>query len=316
MKITGNINKINEEFQQFLNNISPLLHQEVYTGSVDNTPEANQDDEDALLYYGFIFSTKPMYVYGVANKATDQGIIYISESNHSYVDIFKDMTKAIINLFRREENQKDLLAIWGKDFNKLLRENGELFDSHKIVEDKVEGFAKLKIEFQSNPFIDIWTFNAIFDDIKNSMYFIDEEHKKNFEYLTTEIFPHAEKDREYKVAAYILSHPEIYKHCINDPFFKEFPFLWTNEYKDTSYKEIEDGQEYNIIDFEIKKDEAGNHMISEAYGVLSSGYQLLVDLGANLFNSSNSFNLCRAIGIWDEKLYKIFEQSLKIKRGR
>jgi hypothetical protein len=49
----------------------------------------------------------------------------------------------------------------------------------------------------------------------------------------------------------------------------------------------------------------GKHAIeSEAYGTLSSGYRKIVELGRNLFNSSNEFNLSAALGTWDSILFE------------
>lgn len=149
-------------------------------------------------------------------------------------------------------------------------------------------------------------------------YFIDEVHEKNFKHLTTLVFPHSEKDNEYKAVSYILSLPEIYVSCINDPLLHEYPFLWTTEY---NYNEnlIHDEEfgDYYEVDLNIEKDSDGNEVNSKDFSTLSHGYKLMIYLGQNLFNSSNDlFNLTRSFGTWDKKMIKVFYQALEIRFGR
>ncbi|MDP4084746.1 MAG: hypothetical protein Q8934_09050 [Bacillota bacterium] len=146
------------------------------------------------------------------------------------------------------------------------------------------------------------------------MYFLNELHEKNYNHLTNMVFPQAKKDSEYNPMAYLLALPDIYKRCINDPMLHEFPFLWTVEYKDTSYTGEDEDGEYKVNDFDIKKDGAGKEIESENYATLSSGYKKMVDLAANLFNSSNDdFNLTDAFGTWDNNMIKVYFQAVLLR---
>lgn len=146
------------------------------------------------------------------------------------------------------------------------------------------------------------------------MYYLDGVHEKNYNHLLNTVFPHAKNDAEYNPMVYILSLPEIYRRCINDPMLHEFPFLWTAEYKDTSYTDKDEEGEYRVSDFEIKVDDSGKEVDSENYATLSSGYKKMVDLAANLFNSSNDeFNLTDAFGTWDNNMIKVYFQAILLR---
>lgn len=149
------------------------------------------------------------------------------------------------------------------------------------------------------------------------MYFVNDDHKKFYEHLTTMIFRHAKSDPEYHAVAYIFAIPDIYKRCIKDPYLSEYPFLWTGEYVDNSYTEREDGEEYLFVDFDVKKDDNGKELHSDAFGTLASGHTYLVNLAANLFNSSNDeFNLTNALGTWDDHLFKVYQQAVMLRINR
>lgn len=150
-------------------------------------------------------------------------------------------------------------------------------------------------------------------------YFINSKHKKNYEHLTTMVLKQAKQDPEYHAAAYILSLPEIYDNCIHDPMLHEYPFLWKVEYVDKSYIDYDEEykEDYRVVNFDIKKDDEGNNVESEAYGTLSSGYKHIVKLGQNLFNSNFSkFNLMAALGTWDDELFKVYQQAVQIRIDR
>jgi hypothetical protein len=148
------------------------------------------------------------------------------------------------------------------------------------------------------------------------MYFMDKTHETNYNHLSTMVFPHAKTDSEYHAMTYVLAVPYLYDACIEDPMFYEFPFLWTVEYKDTSYMETDEdnGEKYRVISFEIKKDNEGNEVSSREYNYLSSGYKKLAELAANLFNPSNDeFNLSDAFGTWDDRLVKVYFQAVMLR---
>ena len=152
----------------------------------------------------------------------------------------------------------------------------------------------------------------------NIMYFLDDTHKTYYEHLTTMIFKGAKNDPEYHALAYILSTPHIYQHCIKDKMLSEYPFLWTAKYEDTSYYDKEeDGENYLVFDFEVERDSEGKEINSDAFNKLSSGYKKLVDLAANVFNSSNKeFNLQSALGTWDDHLFKVYQQAVFLRVNR
>jgi hypothetical protein len=146
------------------------------------------------------------------------------------------------------------------------------------------------------------------------MFFLNDLHETNYKHLTNMVFLRAQKDSEYHPMAYILALPDIYKRCVNDPMLHEFPFLWTAEYKDTSYTDKDEDGEYKVIDFEIKKDATGKEVESKDYATLSSGYKKMVNLAANLFNSSNDeFNLTDAFGTWGNDLVKVYFQAVMLR---
>lgn len=146
------------------------------------------------------------------------------------------------------------------------------------------------------------------------MYFLNDLHEKNYNHLANMVFPDSKKDREYHPMVYILALPDIYNRCITDPMLHEFPLLWTVEYTDTSYTHKEGEEEYKVIDFEIKKDKSGAEIESKNFSTLSSGYKKMVDLAANLFNSSNDeFNMSDAFGTWDNKMIKVYFQAILLR---
>lgn len=150
------------------------------------------------------------------------------------------------------------------------------------------------------------------------MFFINGQHKQNYEHLSTMVFRNAKMDSEYHSASYILSVPEIYKRCISDPWLHEFPFLWTRDYKDLSHKSFDDDleEEIMVIDFEIKKNEKGHEQRSQTFMKLPGGCQHLVELGENLFNKENLFNLTEALSVWDDELFKVYQQAVLIRVKR
>lgn len=148
------------------------------------------------------------------------------------------------------------------------------------------------------------------------MYFKNENHEENFKYLTESVFPYSENDVEYRSMCYIMALPEIFVRCITDPLFKDFPFLWIVDYVDRTTVVQDDGGEVKHLDFETIKDSDGIEVDSEKYNSLSYGYKLVLELGQNLFNSSqNDFNLTKSFNAWDESLMNCFYQVLEIRFG-
>lgn len=121
------------------------------------------------------------------------------------------------------------------------------------------------------------------------MYFVNEQHEANYNQLVARY--RAERDVEYRVACYIVAVPEIWsKHGGNTG---ERPFDWTF----------------------APGDDDDNVQRSEGYGWLSGGYRRLVDLGMNLYNSSE-FDLCSGLGNWGDECFRIFHQAVHIRINR
>ena len=145
------------------------------------------------------------------------------------------------------------------------------------------------------------------------MYFVTDEHKNNFEMLVE--FYKAEQDLEYKSACYVLALPEIYNK-VNGKF-GERPFDWMYKFEE---KEVEEDfwtkEKRIVIDRVYELDENGEELESQAYGYLSSGYRKIVQLAQNLFNSSNEFNLCDALGTWGDDLFQVYQQAVLLRAKR
>jgi hypothetical protein len=131
------------------------------------------------------------------------------------------------------------------------------------------------------------------------MYFVSKEHERNFKELVLRF--HAQQDPEYQTACYVVALPEVWRKIDGDT--GEYPFSWVSKFKDEEppegYNEDEDENPY-----------------SEAFGMLSSGYQKIVLAAANLYNSSmDEFNLMKALGTWGDELFSVFLQAVAIRRG-
>jgi len=119
--------------------------------------------------------------------------------------------------------------------------------------------------------------------IKEPVYFPDEQHQRNYEYLGN-LYPLSKRDHMYKTAIYLIAYPEIFNK-INQYLDKENPISWAI---DLLEKEIS-------IDF-------------------SRGYIHLIELMLNLWNGYERFNLYHAISTWDDEVYNLFLQAIKLSR--
>lgn len=145
------------------------------------------------------------------------------------------------------------------------------------------------------------------------MYFIDNKHQQNYNHLVKKVFRN-EESSEYKAASYVLALPEIYSRCINKPLFHEFPFIWKYVYKDVSYDDKDEIEEYRVVEYQVEKNEHGEAMVSEDFSSLSNRYKKLFYLAQNLFNSSkNNFNLMDAFETWDTTMIKVFYEAVNIR---
>ncbi|ANB66152.1 hypothetical protein GFC29_3833 (plasmid) [Anoxybacillus sp. B7M1] len=114
------------------------------------------------------------------------------------------------------------------------------------------------------------------------MYFVDDEHRKFFELLLKQ-FPVAQHDKQYRVACYIVAHPEIYRRV--SQLIEDSPMEW---YFDWKAGEIE-------IDF-------------------SSGFRKLLEAAAHLWNGDDAFSLYDALHTWDKTCFNMFVQAIIIAR--
>ena len=147
------------------------------------------------------------------------------------------------------------------------------------------------------------------------MYFVDPEHRGNFETLLAKY--HASTDSEYRSALYILSLPEIYDKTNGN--FGIHPFDWT--YERTPYVETpcvdDDGTTYKTLDGgDVIEGDDGKPIESLAFSALSSGYRKMVRLAGNLYNSHNEFNLMDGLSTWDNDLFNVFLEALAIRTKR
>ncbi|MFN0222134.1 DUF6075 family protein [Paenibacillus sp. KR2-11] len=114
-----------------------------------------------------------------------------------------------------------------------------------------------------------------------NIHFVNDAHRSNFNKLLIRFQAH--KDREYAVACYVLAHPEICRKVNWDRTEYPFDFLkWRGA---------------DRVD-------------------LSNGFKGIVALAANLFNSSNKFNLMDAMSSWGPELMAVFESAVCIRTGR
>jgi hypothetical protein len=95
-----------------------------------------------------------------------------------------------------------------------------------------------------------------------------------------ERYPAGKNDPEYRVACYIVAHPEIFQKATKQ--------MWENPFDDWMDEE----------DF-------------------SSGYRLLIQLGLHLYNGGRDpYPLLDGLATWDVRNYEVFKQACEIRRGR
>ncbi|MUT68501.1 DUF2538 family protein [Paenibacillus sp. NEAU-GSW1] len=110
------------------------------------------------------------------------------------------------------------------------------------------------------------------------MYFYNEYHQFNF-HVMLEKYPIAQQNAEYRVACYIVAHPEIYEKATRKSWENIF-----DEWMDTE-------------DF-------------------SRGIQLLIDLGLHLYGGGfHRFDLLYGIETWDIGNYSVFKQACEIRKS-
>lgn len=129
------------------------------------------------------------------------------------------------------------------------------------------------------------------------VWFSSKEHGVNFTKLLEKFNCH--KNQEYAAACYIVSHPEIYHRV--DWNKSSGPIGW---YWGEWIGEDDD-------------DENGYWSESAIVGQLSSAYRGLVQSAVELYTGSKHyFNLMGWLGNAGDEVYKLFVQSLDIRRDR
>jgi hypothetical protein len=116
---------------------------------------------------------------------------------------------------------------------------------------------------------------------QDKVFFVNEHHRQTFIALLVHFG--VGQDREYMAACYILAHPEIARKVNWSAC--EYPFEWLKW--------------------------RGNKRVD-----LSTGFRLLVEMAANLYNSNNKFNLMDALHVWDDKCLRLFYQAVDIRLGK
>ena len=145
---------------------------------------------------------------------------------------------------------------------------------------------------------------------------MNECHEKNYEIMLKD-FPQAIQYSDYRCAIYIVSLPEVYNRIGGKT--GEYPFVWVNaveELFETIYDE-ETGEKYLYYDLKVLRGEEAAPDFSDAYYSLSTSYKSIVKLGEELFSGVyQGFEVMDAIADFDDSLYKVFMQVLKIRRGK
>jgi len=138
------------------------------------------------------------------------------------------------------------------------------------------------------------------------IYFLDEEHKKNFKRLQFK-FPASFDDPEYRSACYISAVPMLfykYEDYIDD---MATPLDWFIDWQKKNYQQEED-----------ESDEDYQERVEEANYVdydLTSSMQQLGKLGLNLWNGYDYFNLMDCLGALDSDNIKVLKTAIDIRLG-
>jgi len=130
-----------------------------------------------------------------------------------------------------------------------------------------------------------------------NIWFISETHKENFKTLLERFS--AYKNAEYAAACYVTAHPEIYGKI--DWKNSDGPIGWY-------------WGEWTGVD---DNDDNGRYLESEIVGQLSSSYRGLVQATVELYTGrQHYFDLMGWLGNAGDEVYKLFIQSLEIRRDR
>lgn len=152
---------------------------------------------------------------------------------------------------------------------------------------------------------------------KYSLYFIDESHEGNYEKMLKD-FRSAEQLSDYRCAIYIVSLPEIYSR-IDGIAGGEQPLEWVYAVKG-KYIEMYDeetDEEYLEYYYEVLREKDGSPDYSDAYYSLPVSYRTIVNIVEGLFTDKHkAFRIMAAITDFDDSLFEVLIQALKIRREK
>ncbi|MEC0182318.1 DUF2538 family protein [Paenibacillus peoriae] len=130
-----------------------------------------------------------------------------------------------------------------------------------------------------------------------NVWFSSKEHGENFIQLIERF--NAYKNPEYAAACYVVSHPEIYYRVNWSESDGPIGWYWGEWI----------GEDDN--------DENGYHSESKIVGQLSSSYRGLIQAAVELYTGTQHyFDLMSWLGNAGDEVYKLFIQSLEIRRDR
>lgn len=130
-----------------------------------------------------------------------------------------------------------------------------------------------------------------------NVWFVSEEHRKNFSDLLMKF--NSYQNPEYATACYVVAHPEIFYRINWNKSDGPIGWYWGEWI----------GKDDN--------DEDGFWSESEVVGQLSSSYRGLVRSTVELFTArKHYFDLMGWLGNAGDEVYKLFIQSLEIRRDR
>jgi len=137
-----------------------------------------------------------------------------------------------------------------------------------------------------------------------NVFFISDEHRDNFDFLQS-VFPVALGDPEYQSACYISALPMIFNKFKGEINQYDTPLDWIINWQ---MKHFEQGED------ELDEDYEERTQVDVSYD-LTSSMQQLGQLGLNLFNSYDYFNMMDCLNSLDDKNVKVFKAAIDIRLG-
>lgn len=142
-----------------------------------------------------------------------------------------------------------------------------------------------------------------------AIYFVDDEHKRNYKELLIR-FPQAKEDTEYQSAVYILAVPmilgKVKKKLNTFKYPVDWIWRWEWKYKLSEMEDFKKAREEEIEkgkDFEIGYDLTGS-MIR------------LGRLALHLWNGYEHFNLLDCLSVLDDQHYPVVNCAIDMRMGK